>query len=83
MAPAISSPPRHAITVTSSEALGHLWEMLDRDERESLRVTPLFVPHPRIAELASRQGWQQVLLAGSGDEGMFAALTAWAGKQPR
>lgn len=70
-----------AITVTSSEALGYLWEMLDGAARMSLRAVPLFVPHVRIAELAARQGWQRVLLAGLGDEGMLAALVDWAGRQ--
>lgn len=70
-----------AITVTSSEALGYLWEMLDGVARRSLRAVPLFVPHERIAELAAHQGWQRVLLAGSGDEGMLAALVDWAGQQ--
>ena len=66
------------ITVTSSEALGHLWQMLDNNAQAILRATPLFVPHARIADLARQQGWQQVLLAGAGDDGMVAALTAWA-----
>ena len=66
------------ITVTSSEALGYLWQMLDNNAQAILRATPLFVPHARIAELARQQGWQHVLLAGSGDEGMLAALIDWA-----
>lgn len=68
-----------AITVTSSEALGNLWEMLDEDARMSLHGIPLFVPHVRIAELAAHQGWKRVLLAGSGDDGMLSALFDWAG----
>ena len=67
-----------AITVTSSEALGYLWQMLDNNAQAILRATPLFVPHARIAELARQQGWQQVQFAGSGDEGMMAALIDWA-----
>jgi uroporphyrinogen-III synthase len=66
------------ITVTSSEALGHLWQMLDNNAQAILRATPLFVPHARIAELARQQGWQQVQLAGAGDEGMLSALIDWA-----
>ena len=68
----------HAITVTSSEALGHLWQMLDNNAQAILRATPLFVPHTRIVELARQQGWQQVQLAGAGDEGMLSALIDWA-----
>lgn len=67
-----------AISVTSSEALGHLWQMLDNKAQQALRHTPLFVPHQRIAELARRQGWLHVELTGSGDEGLLAALKEWA-----
>lgn len=70
-----------AMTVTSSEALGYLWQMLDvkSQSQSALRDTPLFVPHPRIAELAHRQGWVHVHLTGVGDEGLLSALQDWAG----
>ena len=67
-----------AITVTSSEALDHLWQMPDGNARTALRDLPLFVPHERIAELAHRQGWRQVLLTGAGDDGLVSGLVAWA-----
>lgn len=67
-----------AITVTSSEALGYLWQMLDGQARLALCKMPLFAPHQRIAELAHRQGWTQVYLTGAGDEGLLSALLAWA-----
>jgi uroporphyrinogen-III synthase len=67
-----------AISVTSSEALSYLWQMLDSKAQQALRRTPLFVPHARIAELASQQGWQQVQLTGSGDDGLLTALKEWA-----
>lgn len=70
-----------AITVTSSEALGHLWQMLDEEARAALRGTPLFVPHVRIAELARQQGWRQVLPTAAGDDGLLAGLVAWAQKK--
>ena len=66
-----------AITVTSSEALGYLWQMLDADTLSVLRDTPLFVPHPRIAELALEQGWSSVQLTQAGDEGLLSALQRW------
>ena len=72
-----------AITVTSSEALGYLWEMLDDDARAALRETPIFLPHARIAELAKQQGWQHVQITASGDDGLLSALTAWAVKKGR
>jgi len=37
----------------------------------------LFVPHPRIAGLAQRQGWRQVRLTDAGDDGLLSALAAW------
>ncbi|HCI14317.1 MAG: uroporphyrinogen III synthase [Gallionellales bacterium GWA2_60_142] len=70
-----------AITVTSSEALGHLWDMLDERARATLRDTPLFVPHPRIAQLADQQGWRQVVTSPSGDDGLLSGLIAWAQKE--
>jgi len=66
-----------AITVTSSEALGNLWDMLNDRDRGVLRSTPLFVPHARIASLAREKGWEHVHLTGSGDDGLISALVAW------
>ena len=63
--------------MTSSEALGYLWGMLNDKDRGVLRGTPLFVPHARIAGLAREQGWQHVHLTGSGDDGLLSALTEW------
>jgi uroporphyrinogen-III synthase len=68
----------NAITVTSSEALGHLWQMLGDKGQKDFRNTPILVPHERIAGLAKQQGWQQVILTGSGDDGVFSSLIRWA-----
>ncbi len=67
-----------ALTVTSSEALRHLWEMLDDSQRRVLCAIPLFLPHERIAEAARRLGWRQVLVTESGDDGLLSGLIAWA-----
>ena len=67
-----------AIMVTSSEALDHLVQTLDGKARAVLFDMPLFVPHKRIAELAHQQGWRQVLLTGTGDDGLVSGLVAWA-----
>lgn len=67
-----------AITVTSSEALGYLWQMLDEDARQRIAALPLFVPHVRIAALAQQQGWRNVQVSAAGDDGLLAALVAWA-----
>jgi len=66
-----------AILVTSSEALVNLRQMLD-DTPGMLRSMTIFVPHPRIAELALQQGWSHVQLTESGDEGLLSAMKAWA-----
>ena len=70
-----------AISVTSSEALEHLWQAFDSESRKTLRELPLFVPHARIAELALQQGWRHVHLTESGDDGLLAALRANAEKK--
>lgn len=67
-----------ALTVTSSEALGYLWEMLDEQARVRIAAVPLFVPHARIAEKAHALGWREVQLAAGGDDGLLAGLIAWA-----
>jgi uroporphyrinogen-III synthase len=81
------SRPRHdaalpeavdAISVTSSEALGYLWEMLDTAARDRCAAIPLFVPHPRIAEKARELGWREVVPAAGGDDGLLSGLIAWA-----
>ena len=67
-----------AISVTSSEALSHLWEMLGESDRTRLVDLPLFVPHERIATAARQQGWQHVITTESGDDGLLSGLIAWA-----
>ncbi|MGB4924434.1 MAG: uroporphyrinogen-III synthase [Candidatus Nitrotoga sp.] len=69
-----------AITVTSSEALGYLWDMLDSTAKKQLAAVPLFVPHARIAETAHNLGWSEVVLTGEGDDGLISSLIAWAKK---
>ena len=69
------------MTVTSSEALNHLSHMI-ADSTE-LFDRPLFVIHPRIAELAKRLGWAKVYLTESGDDGLLKGLQAWAASMNR
>ncbi len=68
-----------AVTVTSSEALRYLRQMLEG--KDGWCDIPLFVPHERIAGLAGQQGWQQVVITGAGDDGLLAGLVAWAQKE--
>lgn len=72
----------HALNVTSSEALGNLWQSLTEAHKAQFADLPLFIPHARIAELAHQQGWKNIILTEAGDDGLLAALVAW-GKQPK
>jgi uroporphyrinogen-III synthase len=63
-----------AVTVSSGQGLANLFEVLDP---ELLRSTPLFVPHPRIAEQARALSAREVVLAGHSDEDMLGALVAY------
>ena len=71
----------HAIIVTSSEALGYLWDMFDEQGRTRLAAVPLFVPHSRIADAAQRLGWSNVIEAAEGDDGLLTSLVAWASQK--
>jgi uroporphyrinogen-III synthase len=68
-----------AITVTSSEGLRNLLEMVGAPGHEQLLNTPLFVPHPRIANAASGLGIRKVIVTGPGDEGLLTGLRAYFG----
>ena len=82
-APLLARYARHeldAFTVTSSEGLINLQEMLGEAGRECLQGTPLFAPHERIAAAARALGVQTVVLTGPGDEGLVAGLVAFFAK---
>ena len=63
-----------AITVTSSEGLRNLFEMVGKLGQAWLRKTPLFVPHQRIAVQASTLGLSVIHSTGPGDDGLIAGL---------
>ncbi|MFA5824386.1 MAG: uroporphyrinogen-III synthase [Gallionellaceae bacterium] len=67
-----------AITLSSSEALGYLWEALDETGRKQMAGVPLFVPHARIAAAAQQQGWRDVIQTAGGDDGVVSGLVAWS-----
>ena len=69
-----------AFTVTSSEGLANLSDMLGEAGRQSLQQTPLFAPHERIAAAARALGVQTVVLTGPGDEGLVAGVAAFFAK---
>ncbi|MBE0623074.1 MAG: uroporphyrinogen-III synthase, partial [Burkholderiales bacterium] len=66
-----------AFTVTSSEGLANLRDMLGEAGLQCLKGTPLFAPHERIAAAARALGVHTVVLTGPGDEGLVAAMAAF------
>jgi len=69
-----------AFTVSSSEGLANLRDMLGDAGRECLTRTPLFAPHERIAAAARALGVQTVVKTGPGDEGLVEGLAAFFAK---
>ena len=69
-----------AVTVTSSEGLANLHELLGEGGRGFLLRTPLFVPHERIAAAARALGAQTVVLTDPGDAGLVAGLAVFFAK---
>jgi uroporphyrinogen-III synthase len=67
----------HAVTIGSAEALANLRAMLGGTGARLVADTPLFVPHPRVAEEARRLGVARAVVAGPGDGEMLAALVAY------
>jgi hydroxymethylbilane synthase len=67
----------HAVTVSSAEGLSNLFEMLGEPGRRWLLATPVFVPHPRVAEEALRLGIRDAPLGGPGDSEMLESLVAY------
>jgi uroporphyrinogen-III synthase len=66
-----------ALTVSSSEGLRYLVDMLDTEGRVLLAKTPVFVPHARIAENAALLGLANVILTGPADAGIIAGLCTY------
>jgi len=66
-----------ALTVSSSEGLRYLVDMLDAEGRSYLQKTPVFVPHARIADNARALGLSNIILTDAADAGMVAGLRAY------
>lgn len=66
-----------ALTVSSSEALRHLFDLLDVEGRAFLQGTPVFVPHARIADNARALGLNKIILTDAADAGIIAGLVAY------
>lgn len=65
-----------AVTLTSSEGLRNMIDMVGHLGHAWLKNTPTFVPHARIAEQAARFGLRRVIPTGPGDDGLLAGLIA-------
>lgn len=63
-----------AITLTSSEGLRNLFDMVGTLGQAWLRKSLVFVPHERIAEAARCLGLEQVVMTAPGDEGLLSGL---------
>lgn len=65
----------NAITITSSEGLHNLFDMIGQSNRDFILETPLFTAHERIAHLAKHLGVRQVITSEkSGDNGLLDGL---------
>lgn len=63
-----------AVIITSIEILDNLRAMLGALGAEHLRITPMFVHHPRIADAARRHGVETVIESAVDEAGLAAAL---------
>jgi len=66
-----------ALTISSSEGLRNLQAVLDTENIEDFRRTPVFVPHQRIAEVATGLGWNNVVPTRPADAGIIESLCAY------
>ncbi len=64
----------NAVTITSSEGLHNLFDMIGQLGQQLLKMTPLFTAHKRIAQKASDLGLTKVILTPAGDEGLLQGL---------
>jgi uroporphyrinogen-III synthase len=62
------------VTITSSEGLDNLWDVVGKDGQAQLAATPLFASHARIAERAAALGFREVVVTAPADSGLLAAL---------
>jgi uroporphyrinogen-III synthase len=64
----------NAVTITSSEGLHNLFDMVGKFGKHLLEVTPLFTAHERIAQTAKDLGLTVVMTTSTGDEGLLRGL---------
>lgn len=66
-----------AVTVLSSQGLDNLFTLLGEGNAELIRATPLFAPHPRIAEHARVRGVNHATAAHPGEVGLLQCLVEY------
>jgi uroporphyrinogen-III synthase len=66
-----------AVTLSSSEGLRNLLQLLDTNSLEKLLALPVFVPHQRIADEAARLGLRRVALTEAADSGLVAGMCTY------
>ncbi|WP_304054527.1 uroporphyrinogen-III synthase [Nitrosomonas communis] len=64
----------HAVTITSSEGLHNLFDMIGKVGQQLLKKTPLFTAHERIAHIAKELGLTNVHVTAAGDDGLVQGL---------
>ena len=67
----------HGVAISSGEGLKNFAGLLGDPAMDKLRATPVFVPHPRVAERGL--GIREVIEAGSTDDEVLGALVAYFG----
>lgn len=65
----------HAVSAMSVESISNLMDMVDEPTRKLLAVTPVFVPHPRIAQDAQKLGLTNVLVTGQSNGALIESLS--------
>ena len=66
-----------AVTLTSSEGLRNMIDMIGHLGHAWLKKTPTFVPHQRIAEQAEAYGLRCIIPTGPADDGLMSGLLAY------
>ena len=64
----------NAVTITSSEGLYNLFDMIGSVGQQLLKTTPLFTAHERIAQKARDLGLAEIIITAAGDEGLLQGL---------
>ncbi|MFM9968359.1 MAG: uroporphyrinogen-III synthase [Burkholderiales bacterium] len=70
----------HAVCAASSEALSNLLAICREADAELLFDTPVFVPHPRVAEAAQTLGFRQIMVTIGGDSAIVEGLATFFAK---